>query len=183
MTGDRSHPPITMRPRRFFILLQDFSGEGGGQVPRGSLVSQAGEPPALDCPFWAKLLDTEAMVQVPARAARELSKEQAGMLQAVTNGDERLGALQTGGAAAHAGGPAPRGPGPGPDHLGLRGEGPGCPALPGTHGRQQGAGWSHLWGGAGGISGWEGFHRRLLQRPEVLLMPGELWGFCACEPD
>ncbi|XP_074825370.1 ubiquitin carboxyl-terminal hydrolase CYLD-like isoform X2 [Natator depressus] len=91
MTGDRSHPPITMRPRRFFILLQDFSGEGGGQVPRGSLVSQAGEPPALDCPFWAKLLDTEAMVQVPARAARELSKEQAGMLQAVTNGDERLG--------------------------------------------------------------------------------------------
>ncbi|XP_077688442.1 ubiquitin carboxyl-terminal hydrolase CYLD-like isoform X2 [Eretmochelys imbricata] len=91
MTGDRSHPPITMRPRRFFILVQDFSGEGGGQVPRGSLLSQAGEPPALDCPFWAKLLDTEAMVQVPARAARELSKEQAGMLQAVTNGDERLG--------------------------------------------------------------------------------------------
>ncbi|XP_073164685.1 ubiquitin carboxyl-terminal hydrolase CYLD-like isoform X4 [Lepidochelys kempii] len=91
MTGDRSHPPITMRPRRFFILVQDFSGEGGGQVPRGSLLSQAGEPPALDCPFWAKLLDTEAMVQLPARAARELSKEQAGMLQAVTNGDERLG--------------------------------------------------------------------------------------------
>lgn len=60
-------------------------------MPRGSLLSQAGEPPALDCPFWAKLLDTEAMVQVPARAARELSKEQAGMLQAVTNGDERLG--------------------------------------------------------------------------------------------
>uniref|UniRef100_A0A8C3PEF0 ubiquitinyl hydrolase 1 n=1 Tax=Chrysemys picta bellii TaxID=8478 RepID=A0A8C3PEF0_CHRPI len=88
--GYWSHPPNTMRPRRFFILVQDFSGGGGGQVPRGSLLSQAGEPPSPDCPFWAKLLDTEAMVQVPARAAQELSKEQAGMLQAVTNGDERL---------------------------------------------------------------------------------------------
>uniref|UniRef100_A0A8C0IWB9 ubiquitinyl hydrolase 1 n=1 Tax=Chelonoidis abingdonii TaxID=106734 RepID=A0A8C0IWB9_CHEAB len=79
-----------MRPCRFFILVQDFSGGGGRQVPRGSLLSHAGELPSPDCAFWAKLLDTEAMVQVPARAVRELSKEQARMLQALTNGDERL---------------------------------------------------------------------------------------------
>ncbi|KAG6921773.1 CYLD lysine 63 deubiquitinase, partial [Chelydra serpentina] len=91
MTGDRSHPPIAMRPHRFFILVQDLSGGGGRQVPQGSLLSQVGEPPSPDCHFWAKLLDTEAIVKVPAQAARELSKEHAGMLQAVTNGDERLG--------------------------------------------------------------------------------------------
>lgn len=91
MTGDRSHPPGAMRPRRFFIAVQDFALDDGGQVPRGSLLCQAGEPPAPDRPFRAKLLDTQAAVHVPAQAVRELSKEQAGMLQAVTNAEERLG--------------------------------------------------------------------------------------------
>ncbi|XP_074838510.1 ubiquitin carboxyl-terminal hydrolase CYLD-like isoform X2 [Carettochelys insculpta] len=71
-----------MRPRRFFIAVQDFPGDGGGTVPRGSLLSQAGDPPAPGRPFWATLLETDVAVHVPARAVQPLSKDQAGMLQA-----------------------------------------------------------------------------------------------------
>ncbi|ETE61914.1 Ubiquitin carboxyl-terminal hydrolase CYLD, partial [Ophiophagus hannah] len=84
-----------MKPRRLYIAVKDFTGEAkaGGEVkvPRGSLLSQ--EDARVVSPsgtFWAKVLDAEKVVRVPPSMARELSGAQSGLLEAVTNGDERL---------------------------------------------------------------------------------------------
>uniref|UniRef100_A0A670ZKP8 Ubiquitin carboxyl-terminal hydrolase CYLD n=1 Tax=Pseudonaja textilis TaxID=8673 RepID=A0A670ZKP8_PSETE len=58
---------------------------------KGSLLSQ--EDARVVSPngtFWAKVLDAEKVVRVPPSMARELSGAQSGLLEAVTNGDERL---------------------------------------------------------------------------------------------
>ncbi|KAH0626276.1 hypothetical protein JD844_001180 [Phrynosoma platyrhinos] len=88
-----------MKPRRLFIATKSFMGEtkAGGEVKvsKGSLLSQEnhhGSSP--DGMFWAKILDTEKVVRVPPWAARELSGTHSGLLEAVTNGDERLALLQ-----------------------------------------------------------------------------------------
>lgn len=85
-----------MKPfRRLFISVKDFKGDtkSGSQVnvSRGSLLCQEethGSSP--DGSFWAKVLDTEKVVRVPFWANQELSGTQFGLLEAVTNGDERL---------------------------------------------------------------------------------------------
>ncbi|XP_066483906.1 ubiquitin carboxyl-terminal hydrolase CYLD-like [Tiliqua scincoides] len=85
-----------MKPaRRLFISVKDFKGDtkAGSElkVSRGSLLCQ--EETHANCPdgsFWAKALDTEKVVRVPFWATQELSGTQSGLLEAVTNGDERL---------------------------------------------------------------------------------------------
>uniref|UniRef100_A0A8C6XKJ8 ubiquitinyl hydrolase 1 n=1 Tax=Naja naja TaxID=35670 RepID=A0A8C6XKJ8_NAJNA len=84
-----------MKPRRLYIAVKDFTGEAkvGGEVkvPRGSLLSQEDARVAFpNGTFWAKVLDAEKVVRVPPSMARELSGAQSGLLEAVTNGDERL---------------------------------------------------------------------------------------------
>ncbi|XP_060636100.2 ubiquitin carboxyl-terminal hydrolase CYLD-like [Anolis sagrei] len=88
-----------MKPRRFFIATKGFMGEttAGGEVKvsKGSLLSQ--EDPQGNSPdgtFCAKIVDTEKMVWVPPWATWELSGSQSGLLEAVTNGDERLALLK-----------------------------------------------------------------------------------------
>uniref|UniRef100_A0A8D0L6L3 ubiquitinyl hydrolase 1 n=1 Tax=Sphenodon punctatus TaxID=8508 RepID=A0A8D0L6L3_SPHPU len=81
-----------MRPsRRLFIAVNDFAGEA--KVPRGSLLSQEeahGSSGALENFVLATVLDTGEVVRAPGRALRELSNTQVGLLEAVTNGEERL---------------------------------------------------------------------------------------------
>lgn len=76
--------------------MKSFAGEAkaGGEVkiPKGSLLSQEdAQGTSPDGRFWAKMLDTEKIVHVPSLAVKELSVSHAGLLEAVTNGDERLG--------------------------------------------------------------------------------------------
>lgn len=83
-----------MRPRRFYISIKDFAGGVEVWVPQGTLLSQAApleEAPSRDPTFRAQVLDTEEMVKVPSKAVLELSETYARLLQAVTNGEERLG--------------------------------------------------------------------------------------------
>ncbi|XP_006273280.3 ubiquitin carboxyl-terminal hydrolase CYLD isoform X2 [Alligator mississippiensis] len=89
-----SSPPFAMRPRRFYISIKDFAGGVEVWVPQGTLLSQAApleEAPSRDPTFRAQVLDTEEMVKVPSKAVLELSETYARLLQAVTNGEERLG--------------------------------------------------------------------------------------------
>ncbi|XP_054849327.1 ubiquitin carboxyl-terminal hydrolase CYLD-like [Eublepharis macularius] len=85
-----------MKPRRLFIAVKSFSGEAkaGGEVKvsKGSLLRQEDvhKTSSEGC-FWAKVLDTEKVVRVSSSAVQELTGTHAGLLEAVTNGDERLG--------------------------------------------------------------------------------------------
>nr|XP_056719882.1 ubiquitin carboxyl-terminal hydrolase CYLD-like [Euleptes europaea] len=85
-----------MKPHRLFIAVRSFSGEAksGGEVKvsKGSLLRQ--EDPhraSSEGSFWAKVLDTEKVVRVSSSAVKELTGTHAGLLEAVTNGEERLG--------------------------------------------------------------------------------------------
>ncbi|XP_053122527.1 ubiquitin carboxyl-terminal hydrolase CYLD-like isoform X2 [Hemicordylus capensis] len=85
-----------MKPRRLFIAVKDFTGEAkaGGEVKvsKGSLLSQEDARwTSSDESSLMKVLDTEKVVWVPFWATRELNGAQSGLLEAVTNGDERLG--------------------------------------------------------------------------------------------
>ncbi|XP_062994006.1 ubiquitin carboxyl-terminal hydrolase CYLD-like [Elgaria multicarinata webbii] len=88
-----------MKPRRLFIAVKGFTGEAkaGGEVKvsRGSLLSQDDARKASPGgTFWAKVMDTDKVVRVPLSAAQELSGAHSGLLEAVTNGDERLALFQ-----------------------------------------------------------------------------------------
>ncbi|XP_044282766.1 ubiquitin carboxyl-terminal hydrolase CYLD-like isoform X1 [Varanus komodoensis] len=88
-----------MKPRQLFIAMKDFTGETRVgrevKVSRGSLLSQEeaceGSP---DGTFWARVLDIDKVVRVPPSAIQELSRARFGLLEAVTNGDERLELFQ-----------------------------------------------------------------------------------------
>ncbi|XP_077170470.1 ubiquitin carboxyl-terminal hydrolase CYLD-like isoform X2 [Paroedura picta] len=87
-----------MKPRRLLIAVKSFSGEAksGGEVKvsKGSLLRQEDSYRASsEGRFWAKVLDTEKVVRVPSAAVQELSGTHAGLLEAVTDGEERLGLL------------------------------------------------------------------------------------------
>ncbi|KAJ7313045.1 hypothetical protein JRQ81_004310 [Phrynocephalus forsythii] len=84
-----------MKPRRLWIAVKEFTAEAktGGEVKvsEGSLLSQEdnrGTSPGGA--FWAKVLDTDKAVKVLPWAAEELSGTYSGLLEAVTNADERL---------------------------------------------------------------------------------------------
>uniref|UniRef100_A0A6J0VJ23 Ubiquitin carboxyl-terminal hydrolase CYLD n=1 Tax=Pogona vitticeps TaxID=103695 RepID=A0A6J0VJ23_9SAUR len=84
-----------MKPCRLWIAVKGFTAEGKAgaevKVSEGSLLSQEdirGVSPGGA--FWAKVLDTDKRVKVPPWAARELTGTYSGLLEAVTNADERL---------------------------------------------------------------------------------------------
>ncbi|XP_061445714.1 ubiquitin carboxyl-terminal hydrolase CYLD-like isoform X2 [Rhineura floridana] len=84
-----------MKPRAIFIAMKSFTGQTKAgrevKVSRGSLLSQEdARGTSQEGMFWAKVLDTEKVVQVPPRAAQELTGAYSGLLEAVTNGDVRL---------------------------------------------------------------------------------------------
>ncbi|XP_064416476.1 ubiquitin carboxyl-terminal hydrolase CYLD [Latimeria chalumnae] len=88
--------------RKMFILTTDYVGndklEGPVRILKGSLLYLAKEEPhqpgvrgpAAVERFWVKVLDTEDLLKVDTRAVREVSERAAGLLEAVTNLDERL---------------------------------------------------------------------------------------------
>ncbi|XP_015268204.1 PREDICTED: ubiquitin carboxyl-terminal hydrolase CYLD-like [Gekko japonicus] len=85
-----------MKPPRHFIAVRSFSGEAksGGEVKvsKGSLLRQEDARRASsEGHFWAKVLDTGNVVRVSSSSAvQELSGTHAELLEAVTNGEERL---------------------------------------------------------------------------------------------
>ncbi|XP_033026356.1 ubiquitin carboxyl-terminal hydrolase CYLD-like [Lacerta agilis] len=84
-----------MKPRQLLIAVKTFTGPSKAgrsvKVARGSLLCQEdGHGASPDGTFWVRVMDTEKVVLVPPRAAVELTGTCSGLLEAVTNGDERL---------------------------------------------------------------------------------------------
>nr|XP_028558999.1 ubiquitin carboxyl-terminal hydrolase CYLD-like isoform X1 [Podarcis muralis] len=84
-----------MKPRQLLIAVKSFAGPSKAgrevKVARGSLLClEDGRGASPDGTFWVRVMDTEKVVLLPPRVAVELTGASSGLLEAVTNGDERL---------------------------------------------------------------------------------------------
>ncbi|XP_069094394.1 ubiquitin carboxyl-terminal hydrolase CYLD-like [Pleurodeles waltl] len=91
----------TREARKLYIATQDNHGcdktDGNVKIPRGSLLAEDARSNASNrnkaTGMWAKVLDTDRLLQVEQRGLLEVSERTAGLLEAVTDCDERLALL------------------------------------------------------------------------------------------
>ncbi|XP_069489884.1 ubiquitin carboxyl-terminal hydrolase CYLD-like isoform X2 [Ambystoma mexicanum] len=86
---------------KLYIATHDYHGsdetDGKVRIPRGSLLAEDARPSSSNrarlAGVWAKVLDTDRLLRVDQGGLQEVSKRTAGLLEAVTDCEERLALL------------------------------------------------------------------------------------------